>query len=55
MAGTETTTAAPTPPISTPDWLKVSGYAAVAYTYSDYENGGSNETLFDGRTLRSMR
>jgi Putative beta-barrel porin-2, OmpL-like. bbp2 len=51
MAGTETTTtAAPTGPISTPDWLKVSGYAAASYTYSDFENGGSNETLFDAGT-----
>jgi hypothetical protein len=51
MAGTETTTsAAPVGPISTPDWLTVSGYAAASYTYSDFENGGSNETLFDGGT-----
>jgi hypothetical protein len=52
MAGTEvttTTTAAPEP-MSTPDWLKISGYAAASYTYSDFENGGSNETLFDGGT-----
>ena len=51
MAGTETTTMAAAPgPVSTPDWLKVSGYAAASYTYSDFEGGGSNETLFDGGT-----
>ena len=42
---------APDPsPVSTPDWLKVSGYAAASYTYSDFETGGSEESLFDGGT-----
>jgi hypothetical protein len=43
--------AAPEPsPVSTPDWLKVSGYAAAAYTYTDVQNGGSDESLFDAGT-----
>ncbi len=37
-------------PISTPDWLKVSGYAAASYTYTDVENGDSDESLFDAGT-----
>lgn len=49
-AGTsETTTAAPAP-AATPDWLKVSGYAAATYAYTDIENGPSDESLFDAGT-----
>ncbi len=48
MAGTETV-AAPSL-VATPDWLKVSGYAAVSYihTETDSDFGDSdNDTLFD--------
>lgn len=48
-AGT-TESAAPAAPASTPDWLKVSGYAAASYTYTDIENGPSDESLFDAGT-----
>ncbi|MEO5716018.1 MAG: outer membrane beta-barrel protein [Luteolibacter sp.] len=37
-------------PISTPDWLKVSGYAAASYTYTDVQHGDSDESLFDAGT-----
>jgi hypothetical protein len=49
LAGTETTAVAPSP-ISTPDWLKVSGYAAVSYihTETDTDLGDfDDDTLFD--------
>jgi hypothetical protein len=46
MAGTETVAA----PVATPDWLKVSGYAAASYTYSDVEDGDDDESLFDAGT-----
>jgi hypothetical protein len=46
-AGTTETTAAAPAPVTTPDWLKISGYAAASYTYSDFEGGGDDESLFD--------
>lgn len=54
LAGTEAVAPAPSP-VSTPDWLKVSGYAAVSYGYTDtdvdFDGGGGfsddNDTLFD--------
>jgi hypothetical protein len=48
MGGTEemTTTAAPAPSSSCLDWVKVSGYAAIAYTHDDQ----GNETFADGGT-----
>lgn len=47
MGGTEVTTApAPAPASSCLDWIKVSGYAAVAYTYTD----DGTETFADGNT-----
>lgn len=49
MAGTEEMKA-PAPMAATSDWLKVSGYAAASYTYSDIEDGDSDETLFDAGT-----
>jgi hypothetical protein len=52
LAGTETVAPAPSP-VSTPDWLKVSGYAAVSYTntevdsdFGDYDD----DTMFDAGT-----
>lgn len=45
MAGTDATqAAAPASVVTTPDWLKVSGYAAAAYTYTD----DGTETFLDG-------
>jgi hypothetical protein len=49
MGGEVMTAPAPSP-VSTPDWLKVSGYAAAAYTYTDVQNGGNDESLFDAGT-----
>jgi hypothetical protein len=52
MAGTETAAAAP-PAITTPDWLKVSGYAALSYTYTDVNSDSGdfdNDTFFDAGT-----
>lgn len=49
MGGEEMKAPAPGP-ISTPDWLKVSGYAAASYTYTDIEDGDSDESLFDAGT-----
>ena len=49
MGGEEMKAPAPAP-ISTPDWLKVSGYAAASYTYTDVEDGDSDESLFDAGT-----
>ena len=49
MGGEEMKAPAPAP-ISTPDWLKVSGYAAASYTYTDIEDGDSDESLFDAGT-----
>lgn len=50
-AGTsESAAPAPAPVINTPDWLKVSGYAAASYTYTDFEGGGDDESLFDAGT-----
>lgn len=49
-AGTSETTAAAPAPAATPDWLKVSGYAAATYAYTDIENGPSDESLFDAGT-----
>ena len=49
MAGTETA-AAETPAITTPDWLKVSGYAALSYTYTDVNSDSGdydNDTFFN--------
>lgn len=45
-AGTTETTVAPAPAADCMDWLKVSGYGAIAYTYTD--NG--TETFADGNT-----
>lgn len=52
LAGTDTVAPAPSP-VSTPDWLKVSGYAAVSYTntevdsdFGDYDD----DTMFDAGT-----
>jgi hypothetical protein len=52
MGGTESSTMAPAPaPASAmPDWLKVSGYAAIAYTYTDVDGPGDNETFANGNT-----
>ncbi|MEO7099927.1 MAG: outer membrane beta-barrel protein [Luteolibacter sp.] len=48
MGGTET---APAPAsVTIPDWLKVSGYAAASYTYTDVQHGDSDESLFDAGT-----
>jgi len=44
MGGTESVTA---PSMAAPDWLKVSGYAAASYTYTDIENGDNDSSLFD--------
>jgi hypothetical protein len=49
MGGTEVTPA-PAPAAAAPDWIKVSGYAAIAYTYTDFENGPGNETFANGNT-----
>ena len=49
MGGEEMKAPAPAP-ISTPDWLKVSGYAAASYTYTDVQHGDSDESLFDAGT-----
>ncbi len=49
MAGEEMKTAAPGP-VSTPDWLKVSGYAAASYTYATVEHGPESYSLFDAGT-----
>jgi hypothetical protein len=49
MGGEVMTPMAPAPG-STSDWLKVSGYAAASYTYSDLENGDSDDTLFNAGT-----
>lgn len=48
MGGTETTPIAAAPAPSCLDWLKVSGYAAIAYTYTDIDGGV--ETFADGNT-----
>lgn len=63
MAGTETVAAPSLVP--TPDWLKVSGYAAASYAYTDndydFDGGGdfseNNDTLFDSgvNTLDSVK
>lgn len=45
MAGTEEMKAPPTMAAPT-DWLKVSGYAAAAYTYTNPENGDSSDSFF---------
>ncbi len=45
MAGTEEMKA-PTSVVNSPDWLKVTGYAAASYTYTDVENGDSSDSLF---------
>ena len=45
MAGTEEMKA-PTSVVNTPDWLKVSGYAAASYTYTDVEDGDDGDTFF---------
>jgi Putative beta-barrel porin-2, OmpL-like. bbp2 len=46
MAGTEEMKA-PAPASATmPDWLKVSGYAAAAYTYTDVDGGDDTDTFF---------
>ncbi len=45
MAGTEEMKA-PTSIVNTPDWLKVSGYAAASYTYTDVEDGDNGDTFF---------
>ncbi len=51
MAGTESTPTVAAPEAATsPDWLKVSGYAALSYTYTDLESGGGNDTFADGGT-----
>jgi len=44
-AGTEEMKAA-TSVVNSPNWLKVSGYAAASYTYTDVENGDSSDSLF---------
>jgi hypothetical protein len=49
MGGSETMAPA-APAISTPDWLKVSGYAAVSYTHTDVQGGSRYDTLFDAGT-----
>ncbi len=50
MGGTDTAVApAPAPAaITTPEWLKISGYAAIAYTYTD--TGENRRTFADGNT-----
>jgi hypothetical protein len=49
LAGTEAVSAA-SPTDSSPDWLKVSGYAAVSYIQTDVDSDlgdSNNDTLFD--------
>lgn len=52
MAGTETSAVAPAPAPAPAlaDWLKVSGYAAISYTYTDVDGAGDNETFANGNT-----
>lgn len=45
MAGTEEMKIPPSV-VNSPDWLKVSGYAAASYIYTDVENGDSSDSLF---------
>jgi Putative beta-barrel porin-2, OmpL-like. bbp2 len=45
IAGTEEMKA-PAPVVNTPDWLKVSGYAAATYYYYDVEDGPDGDTFF---------
>ena len=45
IAGTEEMKV-PAPVVKAPDWLKVSGYAAASYYYTDVENGDRGDTLF---------
>lgn len=49
MAGTEEMKA-PASVVTTPDWLKVSGYAAATYQYTDVENGDDGDTFFHSET-----
>lgn len=52
LAGTETVAASPSP-VSTPDWLKVSGYAAVSYIHTEVDSNFGDfddDTLFDAGT-----
>ena len=52
LAGTEAVAAAPSP-VSTPDWLKVSGYAAVSYIHTEVDSDlgyFDDDTLFDAGT-----
>ncbi len=49
VAGTETM--APAPMIAgQPDWLKISGYAAAAYTNTDFDKGDSTDSFFHAGT-----
>ncbi len=50
LGGSEVTTTAPISPPAGPDWLKVSGYAAITYAYTDPEHGDSDDSLFDAGT-----
>jgi hypothetical protein len=52
MGGTSEPVAAPSPAPSCMDWLKVSGYAAIAYTYTDSPGifSDDHETFADGNT-----
>ena len=50
MGGTEVVPAPAAPTMTSPDWLKVSGYAAAAYTYTDIEGAPDAETSFDAGT-----
>ncbi len=48
MGGTEEMKAPA--PMTTPDWLKVSGYAAVSYADTDFINGQNTDHLFHSGT-----
>ncbi len=48
MAGTDGTVTPPPAVPTTPDWLKISGYAAISYTYTD--TGTNRRTFADGNT-----
>lgn len=49
-AGTEEITTPAPVTVTTPDWLKISGYAAASYTYSDFSPGGDTDSFFDAGT-----
>lgn len=48
MGGTETTVTDSS--LTTPDWLKVSGYGAVSYSHTNIKGAGNDDTFFHGGT-----